>query len=442
MNWLIIGLVISALIAFNALYVAAEFSAVSTRRSRMAQLANDGNRVAKTLLFIVEDPKRLDTYVATCQVGITISSLVLGAYSRSAVAPLLSPWLKNLGNFDDVAALTISITLVLLFSTMLQVVVGELIPKNIGIQYPERLAIMTAVPMQWSITFFKPLIWLFNGSGQIIMKLFSSRIISEHAHLHDPDEIVRLVEESTQGGLIQQEERRLLKNTLEMRELAVRQVMIPRTRMMAAPNNLTLDELFRLVAQSQYSRFPLFQGSIDNIVGVVHLKDLLCIGRAAGRDINDVMRQVPFVPETMLVKTVISLLQRRHLQMAIVLDEYGGTAGMVTLEDLIEEIFGELQDEFDPDNPPLRVVGDRIWIRGDMLVSDLNQSLETELPESDVDTIGGLTLNSIGHVPSVGEEIWIDGIKIKVEQMSGRGVTSLSTASTPELLEKLQQARL
>ena len=442
MNWFAIFIVVTLLIAFNALYVAAEFSAVSTRRSRMAQLANEGNKVAQTLLYIVEDPKRLDTYVATCQVGITISSLVLGAYTRSAIAPLLSPWLQGLDGFDEVAALTITITIVLLFSTMLQVVVGELIPKNIGIQYPERLAIITALPMRWSTTFFKPLIWVFNGSGQILMRVFGGHIISEHAHLHDPDEIVRLVDESTAGGLIQQEERRLLKNTLEMRQLAVRQAMIPRTRIMAAPNNLPLDELFRLVAQSQYSRFPLYQGGIDNIVGVVHLKDLLCIGRPSSRDINDVLRQVPFVPETMLVKTVIALLQRRHLQVAIVLDEYGGTAGMVTLEDLIEEIFGELQDEFDPVDPPLQITADRIWVRGDMLVSDLNERLDSKLPENGADTIGGLALNSIGHVPAVGEEIRIDGVTLRIEKMSGRGVASLSLQSTPELAEKVREGSL
>ncbi len=386
----------------------------------------------------MENPKNLDMYVATCQVGITISSLVLGAYGRSEIPPLISPWLSDLGGLEPVASQSISFTLVLLFLTGTQVLLGELVPKNIGIQYPERLAVATAIPMRWFIWLFRPLIWLFNGSGQLIMRIFGTEVIAEHTHIHAPEEIVRLVEESSRGGLIQQEERRLLKNTLEMRESMVRQAMIPRTRMITAPEHLTADELFSLVAESPFSRFPLFRGSIDNIVSVVHLKDLLCIRRTGTKKLQDITRPVPFVPETMLVKTVIALLQRRHLQVAIVLDEFGGTAGMVTLEDLIEEIFGELQDEFDNYIPPLRVVaGNRIWIRGDMLVADLNEQLHLSLPSDGVDTIGGLTLNAMGRVPSLGDEIDLHGLRVRVEKMAGRGVTAVSSPALPEWLARL-----
>ncbi|MFQ5615310.1 MAG: hemolysin family protein, partial [Anaerolineales bacterium] len=342
----------------------------------------------------------------------------------------------------ELAAQSISVTVIILFLTALQVLLGELVPKNIGIQYPEQLALLTTIPMRWSVTIFKPLIWFFNGSGQLLMRLFGRDVIAEHAHIHSPREIMMLVEESSAGGLIQQEERRLLKNTLEMRESMVRRVMIPRTRMMAAPDNLTCDELFTLLADSQYSRLPLYRGNIDNIVGVVHLKDLLCLGQQLEqKNVTNIMRLVPFVPETMRVKTVFTLLQRKHLQVAIILDEYGGTAGMVSLEDLIEEIFGELQDEFDTYIPPFRLMPDnRLWIRGDTLVEDLNEQLEElNLPDEKVNTVGGLALNASGHVPDVGEEIEIEGWKFRVEKMRGRGVAAVSLAVSPEQTQQLQE---
>jgi CBS domain containing-hemolysin-like protein len=294
--------------------------------------------------------------------------------------------------------------------------------------------------MRWSMGLFKPFIWFFNGSGQLIMRLFGKKIIAEHAHIHSPEEIVMLVEESSAGGLIQKEERRLLKNTLELREAMVRQVMIPRTQMLAAADNHTYDDLFKYLADSPFSRLPLYRGNIDNIVGVVHLKDLLCLNQQLERkNVADIIRPVPFIPETTPVKTVFAILQRRHLQVAIVLDEYGGTAGMVTLEDLIEEIFGEIQDEFDVYIPPFRLVSqNRLMIRGDTLVEDLNEQLELNLPVDELDTIGGLVLNAFGDVPTTGDEVEIDGGVFRVEKMRGRGITSVSLALSPEQAIKLQ----
>ena len=228
----------------------------------------------------------------------------------------------------------------------------------------------------------------------------------------------------------------------------VRQVMIPRTQMLAAPDNLTCDELFTLLADSRFSRLPLYRGTIDNIVGVVHLKDLLCMEQQLQlRNVADILRPVPFFPETIPVKTVFSLLQRKHLQVAIVLDEFGGTAGMVTLEDLIEEIFGELQDEFDVGYvPPYRLLpGNRLWIRGDTLIDELNERLEElRLPDRNVDTIGGLILNAIGPLPGLGteiegQEVEINGWKFRVEKTHGRGVTAVSLALTPQQIQKLQE---
>jgi putative hemolysin len=435
MPWFLIFLIIFVLILFTALYVGAEFSAVSARRSRLIQLAEGGRPLASSILEIVEDPHKLDAYIAACQIGITLTGLLLGFFGQAQLSPIIVPWLLlQWGTLTEVAAQSISTTGILIILTVAQVLLGELVPKNIGIQYPERLAIWTALPMRWSVFLFKPLIWFFNGSGQILMRLFGQQIIAEHAHIHSPEEIVMLVEESSAGGLIKREERRLLKNTLELREAMVRQVMIPRTQMLAAADNMTSDELFKYLADSPFSRLPLYRGNIDNIVGVVHLKDLLCLSQHLERkNVADITHSVPFFPETTPVKTVFSILQRRHLQVAIVLDEYGGTAGMVTLEDLIEEIFGEIQDEFDVHIPEYRLAEEnRLMIRGDTLVEDLNEHLDLNLPEDELETIGGLVLNSFGDVPTTGDEITIADRVFRVEKMRGRGITSVSLILTPE----------
>ena len=441
MNLFIVIAFVVVLIAFNALYVAAEFSTVSASRPRLAQLAEDGNNTAQTLLTIIEDPHKLDAYVATCQVGITISSLVLGFYGQAQIAPLIAPLFVSLGNFSEVAALSTSITIILIFFSALQILFGELIPKNIGIQYPERMAILTEKPLLWSSQVFRPLIWLFNGSGQLIMRLFGLNKISEHAHLHRPEEILMLVEESGAGGLLDREEERLLKNILDINEVMVRQVMIPRTRMIAAPDNLPFDAIFKLIAESPFSRIPIYKDSIDNITGFVHLRDLLCHVRSDSKPkISDLMNPVPFFTETMAVKSAFSLLQRRRFHIAIVLDEFGGTSGLITLEDLIEEIFGDLQDEFDELPPSIRLVGrNRLWVRGDTLIGELNDHLDLQLPNDEVDTVGGLVLNAMGHVPYVTEEILVDGANFRVEKMSGRGVSEISMRINEEQANRIEE---
>ena len=220
-------------------------------------------------------------------------------------------------------------------------------------------------------------------------------------------------------------------------------VMIPRPHMLASPDSYDGNQLFKILVDSPHSRLPVYRGSIDNIIGVVHLKDLLCLSEADRRNANQVINPVPFVPETTPVKTVFSLLQRRHLQVAIVLDEFGGTAGMVTLEDLIEEIFGELQDEFDTPVPFVRALTDEwLLIRGDTLVVDLNEMLELKLPDEDVDTVGGLVLNQFTRVPAIGDEVEIEGLTFRVEKMRGRGIAAVKLKARSEWLQMLQEGEL
>jgi putative hemolysin len=439
--------VVAFLIAVNGLYVAAEFSAVSAKRSRLSQLAAAGDSSARALVATLGDPHKLDAYIAACQVGITLSSLLLGFYAQARLIELSAPHFNRLASEVRSVVQPAAAIVILLLLTILQVVLGELIPKNLGTQYPERLALWTARPMQWSLLIFRPLIWLFNGSGRLILHLLRQRTVAEHAHVHSPEEIVFLVEESSAGGVLDREERRLLVNTLQLRHRTVRQVMAPRNRILAAPVDQPPETVFHLLAGSPYSRLPLYEGSIDQIVGLVHLKDLLRlypkIGGMAHEDaltLRAVMHPPLFVPDSISIEEVIAHMQRTRQNVAIVVDEYGGTAGMVTFEDLSEEIIGDFQDEFDAEHPILQLHGrNHLITPGDLQIDDLNALLGTHFASEEVETIGGLVATALGKIPAVGDRVVIDGMRIRVAKMDGQRVAELHLVATPEQAQRLRE---
>ncbi|MBE7469725.1 MAG: HlyC/CorC family transporter [Anaerolineae bacterium] len=440
---IIILFVIILMVLANALYVAAEFATVSARRTRISQMAGSGHQLAKQLLPIMEDRKALDDYVATCQIGITVSSLVLGAYGQGTVAEALAPVLVNLGNLAEPIAFSISTTGVLIFLTIFQVVLGELFPKSVAIQYPEALALGVVIPMKWSLIIFRPLIWLFNGSSNFLLKLLGTRRVEEHAHAYSPAEIELLVTESHEGGLLDAEEQQMLRNAFRLRELTARQVMVPRTRLVAAPVESSVSYLLDLICREGYTRIPLYQGKIDNIVGFVHLKDLFQRHVQGQQSIQDIVREVIYVPESLAAADVWEALNKNHQYIAIVFDEYGGTAGLITFEDLIEEVFGELQDEFDADELPLlsSEKDGRLRLRADLLVADVNEYLGLDLPHEDVDTLGGLVFSELGRVPAVGDEVAVGTpeVTIRVETMEALGIAEVSLqlpVDTPPHIEE------
>lgn len=437
---IIIVVTISLMIFANGLYVAAEFSTISSRKTRLMQMADTGNRLARLLEPILADRKALDTYVAACQIGITISSLVLGAYGQNVVASALTPLLVEFGNLADAAALSISASVVLLFLTTLQVVLGELFPKSVAIQYPEQVALFAVVPMRWSLVLFRPLIWFFNGSGNLILKLLGTEQASETIHVHSPEEIELLVSESHEGGLLDDEAQQMVRNALRLRELTARQVMVPRTRLIAASLEGTVDELIDKACREGFTRIPLFQTTIDNIIGFVHIKDLFKLRLQGEQDPASILREVIHVPESLPIADVWTTLNSKRQYIAIVFDEYGGTAGLITLEDLIEEIFGELQDEFDAELP--LVSSDkqgRIYLRGDLLVTDVNEYLELNLPESEADTLGGLVFSELGRIPEVGDEvtIGIPAVAIRVEAIEALSISEVSLQLPVELTPQI-----
>ncbi len=420
-------------------------------------MAENGNALAGQMLGVLEDPVKLDRYVAACQLGITVSSLVVGFYGQSQIMQLFAPWLDQLDSASRVAIQSAMALAILGVLTVFQVVLGELVPKNIGVQYPEQLSILTARPMRWSILLFRPLIAIFNGSAQILLRLFGGSPIGGHAHVHSPEEILILVEESSAGGILDAEERRLLVNTLQLGDLTVEQVMLPRSRMLAASADKGCRELLTLLAQSPYSRLPIYEESIDNVIGVVHLKDLLTVaathgvdteasgspaGPACGDDgwnVRTILRPVVYLPDTLPVDQALAIMQRDHRNMGIALDEYGGTAGLLTFEDLVEEIIGEFEDEFDEENPPVALRGQgRLIVRGDVLVSDLNEALDLLLPSESANTVGGLVLRELGRPPKPGDTVMIGDLLIRVDAVEGNGVSAVSFRITPDQAARLQ----
>ncbi len=439
MEWLTVAVVVAALIAVNGLYVAGEFSVVSARRSRLAGMADAGSHTAGWLLDVLRTPALLDGLVAACQLGITLSSLVLGFYGQANILRLRAPLLEGMDATLRVAVQSTLSIGILLALTGLQVLFGELIPKNIGLQYPEKTAIATAAAMRWSMLLYRPLIWLFNGSAQIFLRAIGAQPVGEHTHIHSPDEIVMLAEESRAGGVLEREETQLLVNTLELRHEIARRVMLPRNRMLTAPVDEPCDALLALLANSPYSRLPLYEGDIDHIVGFVHIRALLnlhYLRRRATPDqdlsvltVRAQMRPVHFVPESLAAEEVLSVMQRERQHLVIVVDEYGGTAGMITIEDLIEEIIGEFEDEFDHSTPAMELRADhRLWVRGDVLIDELDDLLEVDLPTDDADTIGGLLVLQHGRLPNVGDVVDVGAARFRIEEMEFNRVGRASLA--------------
>jgi CBS domain containing-hemolysin-like protein len=343
-TWAIVAL----LIAVNALYVAAEFAAVGTRRSRIRMLAQDGDARAVWVLPIVEDSAGLDRYVAACQIGITLSSLVLGAFGQATLARDLAPALERLGGWSEAAAQGVSALIVLLVLTALQVILGELLPKSLALQFPTRALMLTVPPMRASVRLFAPFIWLLNGSGILLLGLLRAPQVS-HRHIHSPDEIDLLIVESRDGGLLELDEQRRLHQALRLSMCPVSTVMVPAAQVVAFDADQPFAAIVAEVVGSPYSRLPVYRGSRDNVIGVLQTKQValaVAKGEAERAKLEDLLRPVVRVAASTTADRVLSILRESRSQQAVVTDEHGGIAGLVTLEDVLEEVFGEVGDEF------------------------------------------------------------------------------------------------
>ena len=419
-------LAIAVMVAFNALYVAAEFATVGSRRSRVQEEAEAGSGSAARLLAILSDPGRLDNYVAACQIGITLSSLVAGAYGQAQLTPLLEPALGAIGGR------TASVLIVLVAITSLQVVLGELLPKTAALRYPEKLAMATLLPMKISQWLFRPLVAVFNGSAFNLMRLWKLQVDHSHAHVHSPEELAGLYRESAAGGLIDAAERDMLAGILNVDDRLVREIMTPRPRLVTVAGTTSLGDALTQLADGAHTRFPV-TGADDDIVGIAHLRDLFVHAQQdPTRPVSDVTRPVVAVAEVVTVPNLWRTLREEVQHCALVVNEYGDVSGMVTLEDAIEEIFGEVQDEFDVEEEPIIRSEGRVSVRGDVLLSTLQDRFGIRMEAPGIDTVGGMIWHYLGRTPVIGDVVRVepDGPEFRVDAIDGRAVTRASFPET------------
>jgi putative hemolysin len=411
------------LVLANAFFVASEFALVGARRTRLDELARAGDGKARLARRAVQS---LDRYISATQLGITLASLGLGWIGEPALAGLIRggfEWLP--GTLATIATHSVASAIAFIIITILHIILGELVPKALALRYPEAVSGWVAAPligfgliMSWPIA-------LLNGTANRLLRLIGISPAGEHQRLHSPEEIRMLVEQSTVGGSLLKEDARLLEGVFEFSEKTAQEVMTPRTQMIALDAGMSVEAAADEVAVARRSRYPVYTESLDEIVGVVHAKDILtAMRRQPGQAVRDIMRPPLFVPGTREVEDVLADMKRLKTHLAVVLDEYGGTAGLVTMEDLLEEIVGPIYDEYDPqDKAGPRDSATRL--DGAMPISEFNADHDAALDDTDYTTIGGYVFGQLGRLPRPGDRVTAGRHVFEVVEMDGRRVKTL-----------------
>jgi CBS domain containing-hemolysin-like protein len=428
---LLAWVVITLLILLTALYVAAEFAAVSARRSRLRRLAEDGHPLAARLLPVLDDPRALDRYISASQIGITLSSLILGAYGQATLAPRIEPWLVQPGGMQPATAESVAAATVLISLTALAVVLGELVPKSLALQNPTGTALFTVLPMQWSLRAFSWSIALLNGSAVLLLRLL--RLPSTgHRHVHSPEEIDLLIAESRDGGLLEPQEQVRLHRALRLGLRTARQLMVPRARLATIDAALPFDEVLRVVAASPYSRVPVYKGSIDNVIGILHVKDIVTrYVKAGAMTVASLLRPLVRVPDTMPADRLLAFMRERRSHQALVVDTAGDVVGLITLEDVVAELLGGVADEFkSAESRPLRLPDGRVRLPGSMRV-DQAAPLAGARWRPTPEPLGAYIRRVLKRLPEPGEELELEGTPLEIEAVEGGAVTSVIAGKRP-----------
>jgi len=413
------------LVVLNGFFVAAEFAMVRVRGSQIEIKAKTGSRLAKTTRGILHN---LDGYLAATQLGITIASLALGWFGQSVVTAVMLHLFLALG-IVITSPLILNISHVVAFAviTVFHITFGELAPKSIAIQRSTRTVMAVAVPLRLFYVIFKPIIWCLNTFANFLLKLIGIDAVQGETH-HSSEELQYLLEQGKETGALDSNEHELIQNVFEFNERVVKNIMVPRTKISGIEITTTKDELLETLITEGYSRMPVYDDVIDKIVGIVHAKDILPL-LAHNEEIvlKNIIRKPYFIPETKKINDLMAELQQKRIQIAIVLDEFGGTAGMVTLEDIVEELVGEIQDEYDEEKPIVEKVNEREYIVNALApIYDVNSHLPHDLPEDgDYDTVSGWLGDIFGKIPDVGEQKESNGYNITVLRKSDQNIESV-----------------
>ena len=419
---IVVAVVTLALLLVNALFVAAEFAIIGSPRTAVEHRARAGDSMAGRLLVILTSPPAQDRYIATAQLGITIASLGLGMYGEHTLAVLLEPHLEWLGDARVISAHVAASVIAVAVLTYLHIFLGEMIPKAVALSRPERTARLVYWPMRATLIVLYPFVVGLNALGNAALRIVGIQRREGTTEVYTPEELQIIVEESAEGGALRAESGAVLRELFEFGDRTAGEVMVPRVRAVGIPIGATIDDVREILLEHRHTRYPIYDGDLDHIVGMLHVKDLprrlLDTAPISAAD----ARPMPVVPETATLDQVLATMQRTQAHLATVIDEHGGTAGVVSLEDLFEEVVGEL-DEGVPAAPPLVKHPDgSLTVAGTLRLDELGQELDLDLEHEEVDSISGLVLARLGRPPAVGDVVEHDRIRVEVTQVSGRGV--------------------
>jgi CBS domain containing-hemolysin-like protein len=414
---------VAALVLLNGFFVAAEYALVTVRRTRLQEMVAEGNRRAKQVLGLTAVPPR---FIAAMQLGVTVTSLAIGALGEQALTEL----------FDPVMATALAVALSLLLLTFFHVVVGELVPKGISLGHSERTALLVAPPVRLFFFVFKPLIWFLQKSSDVTLRLLGLEPPGADGAVYSEAELKLLLERSTVEGELEEEEQEMLYKVFDFADKEAADVMVPRPEVVVVAADLPPEECLSKVLDSPYTRFPVYRETPEHIVGVLHLRDLLNAMNdrgIAGVQIEEILRRPYIVPETKDIAALLTEFRRTNQHMAIVVDEYGDMEGIVTLEDVIEEIVGEIEDEFDlPDESVEKLDDGRIRIDGTFPIDDFNEQFGSELPIEDYHTMGGYVFGLLGRAPLAGDQLENDALRFTVIDLEGSRIDRLEIEFLPQ----------
>jgi putative hemolysin len=408
--------IVFLLVLGNAIFVAAEYALVTGRRSRLEERAERGGRGAKTALRLMDDPVR---FISTVQVGITISAILLGAIGEPLLSGLMEPPLSN------TVAFLISFTLL----AYLSVVLGELVPKAVALQKAEPIAIALAIPLDWLARISYPLVWLLQKSANGVLRLLRVKPAPAGMIAYTREDIRHSVAAAEDHGELEEAEEEMLYKVFDFASKEVSAVMVPRPEVVGISADMPPEEALRAVVDSPYTRYPVYRGSLDDVVGILHVRDLFGAIHDLGLasvELEAIVRPAYVVPETKDLAALLADFRREKQHLAIVIDEYGDMEGIVTLEDLLEEIVGDIEDEFDlPDTSVERIDDTHIRIDGTYSIDDFNEEFDTELEQEDFNTMAGLVFGELGRAPEVGDEVRADGLCLTVIEIEGSRIMKI-----------------
>lgn len=421
------------LVAANGFFVASEFALVSVRRTRIDELVQEGKALAREVQRALED---IDSYIAATQLGITMASIGLGWIGEPALAGLIEPWIERLPfteRFPEwvpiATAHGLAVAVAFAIITGLHIVLGELAPKTVAIQKAEKTSLVIALPIHWFLVLFKPFILVLNGLGQLIVRMFGFEPVAAGHHVaHTEEELKMIVSHSTRAGVLAPEEEELIHAVFQFADLSANQIMVPRTEIVALPLSIDRRRLEEILSTHAFTRYPVYDGSLDNVVGIVNVKDLipLLMEGDGPLDLRGVMRPPLVLPESIRVFRLLEAMQANRRHLVVLIDEFGGTAGIVTLRDVFERILGEMRSEKEEQWPDIEMVSENeALVDGLVLVQDVNERFGLDLDEEEYDTIGGFIFGQLGRRAEIGDTVEANGARLIVEGLDGMRVSRL-----------------